>query len=464
MRYIATITFLLFTISIITAQPKEQKDSLDYALMDAAWNGNADSVIYLIKSGADVNVKNDYSQETPLIYAAQQGHLDVVKILLHNGADPDVNPRNEEEALIRAIAMGYLEVAEEIVRYGGDVNQRGKLEKTALHYAAAFGYYYIADMLIYYNADINATARYDVTPLMLSISAGYPAISELLIRKKAKLNMTDSEGYSALMLASKYGFHKLTGLMVEKGAKINLKTQSNSTALTFAIQYNHVAVADTLIKHGAEVNHKINDPITLLTLAKSLGNDSIRNLLSDHGAKQNLIPYNDIVLFRYSISGNTDDALFGTHLGFHEVKSNTNVTLGFSTRYFAKRVIEQQSSNLYYQYWERRYLIPLTIDKLFSFSKKYQNKYALFAGIKGYYTWGRYRGVIQKPNDNFGISPRFGFYWKANRDFGMSLHYEYFDLNQETVSPHRVVLNLILHFSTDSELKAESKAEEIYKY
>lgn len=464
MRHIAIIILLLVTFNTLTGQTEGQKDSLDYALMDVAWNGNQDSVIRLIKAGADVNAKNDYSQETPLIYAAQQGHLDVVKILLHNGADPDVNPRNDEGALIRAVAMGHLNIAEEIVRYGGNVNQRGILSKTALHYAVAFGYYYIADMLIYYGADINATARYNVTPLMLSITAGYPAISELLIRKEAKLNITDSDGYSALMLASKYGLHKLAGLMVKQGAKINLISQKNNTALTLAIQFNQVAVADTLISNGADVNHKINEQLTPLTLAKSLGNDSIKDLLSDHGASQNLIPYNDIVLFRYSISGNTDDALFGTHLGFHEVKSNMNITLGFSTRYFAKRIIEQQSSTKYHQYWERRYLFPLTIDKLFNLSRKFPNKYALFAGVKGYYTWGRYRGVTHKPNDNFGVSPRLGFYWKANRNFGMSLHYEYFDLNQKTVNPHRVVLNFVLHFPRGSYLNEQSKAEAIYQY
>ncbi|MFO8054590.1 MAG: ankyrin repeat domain-containing protein, partial [Bacteroidales bacterium] len=117
------------------------QDSLDYALMDAAWAGHEDSVLLLLRRGADVNARNDHSQETPLIYASQQGELAVVKILLDFDARPGLRPRNNEPALIRAVTMGYLDVAEELIRHGANVNQTGKLGRSALHYAATFGHY-----------------------------------------------------------------------------------------------------------------------------------------------------------------------------------------------------------------------------------------------------------------------------------------------------------------------------------
>ncbi|MFO8087602.1 MAG: ankyrin repeat domain-containing protein [Bacteroidales bacterium] len=449
------LIFILIFVSIHIFGQSEKNDSLDYALMDAAWEGDIDSVVYLLKAGADVNAKNDYSSETPLIYAAQQGNTDIVKILLHNGADPEIIPRNDEPAMIRATALGYMDVVEEIIRYGGDVNQRGKNNRTALHYASTYGHYFLVDMLLYYGALPDARARYDVTPLMNAINAGQPSVAELLIRKGAKANLSNSEGYTPLMLAAQNGMDTLSLILINNGADVSKTNIHNETALSLAVVYDHMATADSLIQHGANVNHQINNKNTILTLAQRYSSQAMVDLLKKHGATQNMTPNFDLILLSYSINMNTDDALFGTHFGYHEIKSNINISMGFSLRYFAKRVLTEQKPDLFHQYWERRYLMPLNIDKLFNLSKTQQNKWALMAGIKTYYTWGRYRGVNDKPDDDFGIAPRIGIYWRPGPIGGISLNYEYMDLHQNTVSPHRINLSFLLHFDRKSSKRLE---------
>lgn len=44
------------------------------------------TILYFLKKGADVNVV-DKNGQTPLFYAARQGHLEVVKYLLKNKAN-----------------------------------------------------------------------------------------------------------------------------------------------------------------------------------------------------------------------------------------------------------------------------------------------------------------------------------------------------------------------------------------
>lgn len=56
-------------------------------------NGNVRDVTDLIYLGASVNVKGE-SGFTPLLYAVQQGHLNVVKILVEAGADIDAEDDN----------------------------------------------------------------------------------------------------------------------------------------------------------------------------------------------------------------------------------------------------------------------------------------------------------------------------------------------------------------------------------
>lgn len=62
------------------------------ALTDASRAGDQAVVLALIAKGADVNASNDTPRSTtqwrPLQAAAQNGHTEIVKILLNHGADP----------------------------------------------------------------------------------------------------------------------------------------------------------------------------------------------------------------------------------------------------------------------------------------------------------------------------------------------------------------------------------------
>jgi len=58
----------------------------------AAQNGHADVVKVLLEHGADVNAKGE-NKITPLHLAAQNGHVNVVKVLLRHGANVDAKDK-----------------------------------------------------------------------------------------------------------------------------------------------------------------------------------------------------------------------------------------------------------------------------------------------------------------------------------------------------------------------------------
>ena len=63
-------------------------------LIEASSDGNLGLVKLLLTNGANVNVQNNNGQ-TALIWASQRGHLEVIKLLLERGADPfDKNNKN----------------------------------------------------------------------------------------------------------------------------------------------------------------------------------------------------------------------------------------------------------------------------------------------------------------------------------------------------------------------------------
>jgi len=100
-------------------------------MMWAAETGSIDVVKYLVEKGADVNaVAGKQGRGTALIYAAATNRTEVVNYLLDNGADIDaVTPYQKESALFWAAAMGHKEVVQLLLEKGANktlVNRSGQ--------------------------------------------------------------------------------------------------------------------------------------------------------------------------------------------------------------------------------------------------------------------------------------------------------------------------------------------------
>ncbi|VDI07818.1 Hypothetical predicted protein, partial [Mytilus galloprovincialis] len=118
----------------------------------------------LIKNGADANsrdihVSMYYSGNTPLHQAAYNGQNDTMKYLIRIGANTSVQNNKNETPLDLA---KNLEVAEIIIRNGDDVNSRGD---SALHVAASKLDSNAVKCLISLGANVSARNNEGQTPL-----------------------------------------------------------------------------------------------------------------------------------------------------------------------------------------------------------------------------------------------------------------------------------------------------------
>ena len=84
-------------------------------LMIASNEGHFDMVQLLLNEGADVNKANYYGA-TPLFVAADGGHLHVVALLLTAGADKDKRTISGISPLSAAIANGHADVVRFVVK------------------------------------------------------------------------------------------------------------------------------------------------------------------------------------------------------------------------------------------------------------------------------------------------------------------------------------------------------------
>ena len=129
------------------------------ALHFAAENGHVDVVIVLLDNGADVNIVDAYNA-TALHYTAENGHVDVAKTLIQNGADVNAADFEKLTALHHTAEYAHIDVAKVLIQNGAELNAVNGNKRTALHFAALHGHADVAKVLIQNGADVKAADKW----------------------------------------------------------------------------------------------------------------------------------------------------------------------------------------------------------------------------------------------------------------------------------------------------------------
>ena len=257
-------------------------------LMAAARSGNLEAVRLLLDRGADVNARERYKGQTALMWAAAERHAPIVKLLLERGADWKVRsfdretrppklsaassispiPRGGFTALMFAAREGDLESVRIMLDAGVDINFGDVDNVTPLVAAIMNKQYTLATFLIDRGADVNVidaggrTALYamidirnedwtampnrttddpvptlDVVKALLDHGArlDVPLTRPLTVRSGMDFgDNTLGAGATPLMRAARAGDHTVIRLLLEKGANARATTKQGSDALMFA--------------------------------------------------------------------------------------------------------------------------------------------------------------------------------------------------------------------------------------
>ena len=123
-------------------------------LLDAAKSGDVNAVKFLFNYTSDICTTDDQYRNTPLIYAAANGHVEVVRVLLECGANVEKANAYQQTAIHGAAWYGYLEVCRLLLEWGAKLNPRDKWKATPLHDAARWGNLSVVKLLVEKGADI----------------------------------------------------------------------------------------------------------------------------------------------------------------------------------------------------------------------------------------------------------------------------------------------------------------------
>jgi len=156
------------------------------ALMIAASKGRMDILRLLIENGAALDLKNHQGGQTALIFAAHWGHVEVVRYLIAKGANLNMQMDDGWTALIDSISRGNLEVAKILIDSGANINVKSNTGWTALMAAAHENQREIVDLLIERGVDVKSTNASNDSALDIAKRKGHQEIVELLGEHKAK--------------------------------------------------------------------------------------------------------------------------------------------------------------------------------------------------------------------------------------------------------------------------------------
>lgn len=119
LNYDASLTEHRWPMTLVCLLDKSDSNQTT-PLMRAAQEGHISTVKLLLEYKASVNTQNKKGM-TALMFAAQRGHLHICQLLINNKADLDVETDESSTALLLACTRGHVAVVQKLLAAGCDI-------------------------------------------------------------------------------------------------------------------------------------------------------------------------------------------------------------------------------------------------------------------------------------------------------------------------------------------------------
>lgn len=288
-------------------------------LVAAIKAGDAARSEALLEAGVPPGVAGAENQSPPLVIAVVLKHHGIAKALLDRGADPDARHATYHKAtsLMLAVNNRDIEMAKLLLAAGANPNLTDQSGDSALNWATFYGDEAMAGLLLSHGID--ATLYGHGNALDVAMRRGHQALVERYVdylgRRRpvsprdvalfdavaagdadrlraalaggADVNARDGTGRTALGLAARRGDVAMAGMLLDAGARIDEGDPIGFTPLMEAARDGKVEAATLLLDRGADVRRRAAAnglELTALHLATAGGHRALVELLVRRGA------------------------------------------------------------------------------------------------------------------------------------------------------------------------------------
>jgi ankyrin repeat protein len=297
----------------------------EYTFIDAlhaAKQGNIEKIQNYLQFNPKYAQCKSWDEKTLLHEAVIAGRLNVVKLLLENGARVNALYKSETplhyaiETDIHHLGTSTpqqlfefkknrLEIIQLLLSQHADLNQPNQFNELPIHLAAKLGQSDLVELFISYGSQVDTpisaaekqTNNLSRTPLLLATRyLKNSATVQILLEKGANPNYQDANpGYSALHYVAAYhppeqaekkvNLAQIANLLISHHADVNLLTVDGEKyqPLHLAIVHDHLELVQELIKHGADVYAKDARARQPMGLAAHLGQVKVVEYLLNLG-------------------------------------------------------------------------------------------------------------------------------------------------------------------------------------
>ncbi|XP_071111355.1 serine/threonine-protein phosphatase 6 regulatory ankyrin repeat subunit C-like [Haliotis cracherodii] len=277
-------------------------------LHSAGRGGDVEVVQYVLSHDmVDINGRGS-CRRTPVMLAAEKGHIEIVKLLVDKGGDMSLVGKRHENILHLACLCGQIEVVKYVLSQDiVDINSRGRKRKTPVMLAARNGHKEVVELLVKkganlslaYNAagsnvlhlacfnghvdvvkyllsqnavDVNSRGWKQRTPVMRAAHSGNKEVVELLVNKGADLSLLNKKGSNILHLVCQWGeLEVVKYILLQNTVEINSRGYKKRTPMMWAAVKGHKEVVELLVNKGADASLVDKRGNNILHLACQMG-------------------------------------------------------------------------------------------------------------------------------------------------------------------------------------------------
>ena len=265
-RIVILLLILIFvTLTFFVANGYYQNRQL----FDAIKNDDIVSAEKAINRGAWINMRKHllympnvaYTNPTPLITACEEGNVEIVELLLNEGADINKKDNFTDQTPLFAALHGSKEnrfsLAKYIIEQGADIyavqGEKSTLyetlyvsedddEKTIEEGFELFKYF------LQQGVELSVNNNYESVLTYAAHYRNYNAVKYLIENEYFDVDSRDPSGNTALIIAVKYERVSVVELLLELGADQSLSDNDGKTAMDYALACQNTEIINILKK------------------------------------------------------------------------------------------------------------------------------------------------------------------------------------------------------------------------